>query len=96
MFSYFTDYKKDVFSSRTALIGLVASFIILVSMCFNTSKKSGELMMRILNFIGSIACVVYAIMLGANGIGTFILNAILIIVNFVYMIKLIRNYRKNN
>lgn len=47
--------------------------------------------MRILNGIGSVVCVIYAIMLGPDGVGTFILNSILVVVNFVYMIKLLRN-----
>ena len=50
--------------------------------------------MRILNGIGSIVCVIYAIMLGLDGVGTFILNAILILVNFYYIIKLLK--KSNN
>ncbi len=85
---------KLCIQSPTALIGLGASLIVLVSMCFNTSTKHGELLMRILNGIGSIVCVIYAIMLGPDGVGTFILNAILVFVNFYYMIKLLR--KSNN
>lgn len=91
MFQVIIDGLKSCVQSPTALTGLFASLIVLVSMCFNTSTKRGELLMRILNGIGSIACVIYAIMLGPNGIGTFILNAILVIVNFYYMIKLLKN-----
>lgn len=85
---------KLCIQSPTALVGLVASIIVLISMCFNTSTKRGELLMRILNGIGSIVCVIYAIMLGLDGVGTFILNAILIFVNFYYIIKLLK--KSNN
>lgn len=96
MISYLLTYIKDVITSPVAVIGLIASLIVLVSMCFNTSKKSGQLLMRIFNLLGSVACVIYALMLGANGVGAFILNSILIVVNFIYMIKLIKNSRSNN
>ena len=44
------------FQSLTTLVGLGSSLIVLVSMCFNTSTKRGELLVRILNAIGSGAC----------------------------------------
>lgn len=91
MIKTIVDGIKLCFQSPTALVGLGASLIVLVSMCFNTSTKRGELLMRILNGIGSVVCVIYAIMLGPDGVGTFILNSILVVVNFVYMIKLLRN-----
>lgn len=81
------DYLVESFTDPVALLGLLASIIVLVSMCFNTLTKKGETLMRSLNFIGSILSVVYGIALGPAGFGMIILNGILVIVNFYYLIK---------
>lgn len=81
---------KDYINSLldpVALIGIVASVIVLVSMCFNTQTKKGNIWMRVLNFIGSIVSVVYGVMLGPSGIGVILINGILVFVNIYYLIN---------
>ena len=81
------EYFTQLVSSPAAIVGLVASLIVLVSMCFNTRTKRGERLMRALNFIGSIMSVVYGIILGPAGFGTILLNGTLVFVNLFYLVK---------
>lgn len=81
------EYFTQLVSSPTAIVGLVASLIVLVSMCFNTRTKRGERLMRALNFIGSIMSVVYGIILGPAGFGMILLNGTLVFVNLFYLVR---------
>ena len=81
------EYFTQLASSPAAIVGLVASLIVLVSMCFNTRAKRGERLMRALNFIGSIMSVVYGIILGPAGFGMILLNGTLVFVNLFYLVK---------
>ena len=81
------EYITALFTDSVAIIGLVASIIVLVSMCFNTLTRKGELWMRVLNLIGSIVSVIYGVLLGVAGFGMILLNGILVIVNTYYIIK---------
>ena len=74
------------------IIGIIATILILVSMCFTTLSFKGSLCMRIGNIIGSVAFVVYGILLPAYS--TAILNGCLIIVNAYHIVKLIVDYKK--
>ena len=85
--NYLVNYLTECFSEPVALIGLLASVVVLVSMCFNTRTKRGERLMRALNFIGSIMSVIYGIILGPAGFGMIILNGTLVFVNLFYLIK---------
>lgn len=80
-------YFNTLFTDPAALLGLLASLVVLVSMCFNTRTKRGERLMRALNFIGSIMSVVYGIILGPAGFGMILLNGTLVFVNLFYLIK---------
>lgn len=79
-----------------AIVGLVASIVVLISMCFNTKTITGELLMRSLNLIGSIISVVYGVMLGALGVGMILLNGTLIFVNLYYLVKSLKNIKNKN
>ena len=81
------EYVNTLFTDPAALLGLLASLVVLVSMCFNTRTKRGERLMRALNFIGSIMSVVYGIILGPAGFGMILLNGTLVFVNLFYLIK---------
>lgn len=85
--NYLVNYLTECFTKPVALIGLLASVVVLVSMCFNTRTKRGERLMRALNFIGSIMSVVYGIILGPAGFGMILLNGTLVFVNLFYLIK---------
>lgn len=87
------DYFVQLVKSPTGVVGLIASIIVLVSMCFNTRTRSGELWMRSLNVIGSILSVIYGIALGPDGFGMLILNTPLIFVSGYYFI---RSWRKKD
>ena len=82
------EYFSSLFTDPAALLGLLASLVVLVSMCFNTRTKRGERLMRALNFIGSIMSVVYGIILGPAGFGMILLNGTLVFVNLFYLIKI--------
>ena len=75
------------------IVGIVATLLILVSMCFKTTSYKGSLYMRILNIIGSAVFVVYGILLPA--ISTAVLNFALIIVSTYHTILLVKNNKKD-
>ena len=81
------EYFNTLFTDPAALLGLLASLVVLVSMCFNTRTKRGERLMRALNFVGSIMSVVYGIILGPAGFGMILLNGTLVFVNLFYLVK---------
>lgn len=81
------EYINELVTSPVAILGLVASIIVLVSMCFSTRTRLGELLMRSINLLGSILSVIYGVCLGATGFGMVILNAPLVFVNLYYIIK---------
>ena len=81
------EYFNSLVTDPAALLGLLASLIVLVSMCFNTRTKRGERLMRSLNLLGSIMSVVYGIILGPAGFGMILLNGTLVFVNLFYLIK---------
>ena len=81
------EYFTQLVTSPTAIVGLVASLIVLVSMCFNTRTRMGELWMRGLNVIGSILSVIYGLTLGPDGFGILLLNTPLVFVSAYYLIK---------
>lgn len=85
--NYLVNYLTECFTTPVALIGLLASVIVLVSMCFDTSTRKGNLLLRSCNLIGSILSVIYGVMLGANGFGMLILNVPLVFVNLYYLFK---------
>ena len=82
------EYFSTLFHSPAAIVGLVASLIVLVSMCFDTSTRKGDLLLRSWNFVGSILSVIYGIILGPEGFGMLILNTPLVFVNIYYLIKI--------
>ena len=82
-----SEYFNSLVTDPAALLGLLASLIVLVSMCFNTRTKRGERLMRSLNLLGSIMSVVYGIILGPAGFGMILLNGTLVFVNLFYLIK---------
>lgn len=77
-------------TSPVAILGLVASIVVLVSMCFNASTKRGNLLMRGINLVGSIISVIYGLLLGPLGAGMILLNGVLVFVNLVYLIKAVK------
>lgn len=85
------DYFKDLVCNPVALFGLLVSVIILVSMCFNTRTRKGELIFRATNLFGSAASVVYGFFLSIEGLGVIVLNGILIFVNMYYFWKSLKN-----
>lgn len=68
-----SNYLSTLFTDPAALIGLLVSLIVIVSMCSNTRAEKGELWMRLPNFIGSIISVIYGVILGPAGFGTVLL-----------------------
>ena len=81
------EYFSQLVSSPAAVVGLVASIIVLISMCFNTRTRCGELWMRGLNVIGSILSDLYGLLLGPEGFAMLLLNTPLIFISAYYFIK---------
>lgn len=84
------EYFTQLFSSPAAILGLVASLIVLVSMCFDASTRKGDILLRSWNLVGSILSVTYGVILGPAGFGMIILNGTLVFVNVWYLIKIWR------
>lgn len=76
------------------LIGIIATLFILTSMLFKTNTTKGAIIMRSINLVGSAIFVVYGSLLPA--ISTAILNAGLVIINTVHLIRLIMTIKKEN
>ena len=86
MMEYFTTMLTD----PAAMLGLLASIVVLVSMCFNTRTRKGEILMRGINFVGSVLSVIYGIILGPAGFGMILLNGVLVVVNLIYLFKYLK------
>ncbi len=84
------EYFNTLLTDTVSQIGLLASIIVLVSMCFNTRTRRGELLMRSVNLVGSIVSVVYGLLLGPLGAGMILLNGVLVFVNLIYLIKAVK------
>lgn len=74
------------------VIGIVATLLILASMSFRTDSYKGDVLMRILNMIGSAVFAVYGFLLPAWS--TAILNTALVFVNAWHLYSLVRNHKK--
>ena len=81
------EYFNSLVTDPVALIGLLASIIVLISMCFNTGTKKGELLLRSWNLVGSILSVIYGLLLGVLGAGMILLNGVLVFVNIFYIVR---------
>lgn len=81
------EYFSSLVTDPIALIGMIASIIVLISMCFNTRTKKGELLLRSWNLIGSILSVIYGLLLGVLGAGMILLNGVLVFVNIFYIVR---------
>ena len=90
------EYFNQLVASPAAVVGLVASLIVLVSMCFNARTARGEFLMRIVNLVGSIVSVIYGIILGPAGFGMILLNGTLVFVNLYYIVKSLHNKSSDN
>lgn len=89
-----TEYLVSLTTDPVALLGLLASVVVLVSMCFNTRSRKGEVLMRSINLIGSILSVIYGVLLGPLGAGMILLNGVLVFVNAFYLWKSLRQRGK--
>lgn len=81
------EYFNSLVTDPIALIGMIASIIVLISMCFNTRTKKGELLLRSWNLVGSILSVIYGLLLGVLGAGMILLNGVLVFVNIFYIVR---------
>lgn len=71
------------------VVGILASILVLVSMCVKSSNNRGNIVMRIINTAGSIFFVYYGLVLSAYS--TAFLNIGAVIVNIYHIIKLARS-----
>ena len=79
---------------HTEIIGLVGSILVLLSMTVKSSTDKGNLIMRIINIVGSIIFVAYGLMISAYS--TVFLNIATTLVNGFFILKLASSLRENN
>ena len=75
------------------LIGFVATLLILVAMSFRTDSFKGDVIMRVLNMIGSAVFAVYGFLLPAWS--TAILNTVLVFVNAWHIGSLYKHHKED-
>ena len=75
------------------IIGIVATLLILASMCFKTTTLKGNLWMRGINIVGSIVFAVYGFLLPAYSTGA--LNTVLVVVNAYHFVLTIKTHKEN-
>ena len=73
------------------IIGIVASLFIVLSLLFKTTTFKGTLLLRSLNSLGCIFFIVYGGLIEAWS--TLIANSACLIINIIYTIIEIRNYK---
>ena len=71
------------------IIGLLASIIVILSMCISSSNTKGNIIMRIVNIVGSALFIYYGFALSAPS--TIIVNFGAVIINIVYIVRLTKN-----
>jgi hypothetical protein len=70
----------------TELIGIAGSVFVLLSITIKTTTSQGNLIMRIINLVGSMIFVAYGMMIPAYS--TVLLNIVSAIINIVYIAQL--------
>lgn len=76
----------------TNIIGYAASILIIVSIAFKTTTFRGTVIMRILNAIGSLFFIIYAVIIRVYP--TVIANGAAFVINIVYLIIEIISHNK--
>ena len=74
------------------IIGIIASAIVLGSMIFNSTSIKRNMVMRVVNAIGSLIFIAYGVLI--NSISVIIMNSAMIIVCAIHFIILIKQYKK--
>ena len=70
-------------------VGLVATVLLVISLCFNTKTFKGTLCMRVLNLLCSCVWIVYGVLLGL--LATFVSNILCVLINLYYLILAVKN-----
>ena len=70
------------------LFGIISSIIILISICFNPQSKTGNIALRSLNLLGSIAFIIYGFALPAYA--TAFMNICASLINILYLVKILK------
>ena len=76
------------------LIGIVGSILVLLSMTVKSSTQKGNLIMRIINIIGSAVFVIYGFMISAYS--TAFMNIASTLVNGFFIYQLVSNMNKES
>ncbi len=75
------------------LIGICGSLWIVISMSFPSTEKRKNILMRVLNMVGSACFVVYGLLIPAYS--TALVNFIMIFINLLNIYKLVRRGNDN-
>ena len=76
------------------LIGIVGSILVLLAMFVRSTTTKGNIIMRIINLIGSAIFVVYGLMIPAYS--TAVLNIFAVMVNGIFVLKMLSKLNKTN
>lgn len=79
---------------RVEVIGLVATAILIASMCFNTKTFTGTLLMRVLNLVCSVIWIIYACAHTPGLLSTLVSNVLLTFINLYFLIIAVKNKDK--
>ena len=77
------------------LIGIIASGVVLISMLAKTTSYKGTMFMRIINTLGCAFFIAYGFLLSPLSFSVILMNAVICVVNIVYIIKEYIGHRKN-
>lgn len=69
------------------LLGIIASCILLISMCVKSASVKGNILMRLINIGGSILMCIYGMYLSAFSV--VFLNCLVIIIHIIHIIKIL-------
>ena len=71
------------------IMGFVATVLLIISMAYNCKDKKHTLIMRVINAVAALLFVIYSVFLSAYS--TIFSNLIILVIDIVYIIKLLIN-----
>jgi len=79
--------------NKTEILGMIASLILLISMALPSTHRKQNIIMRIINIVGSALMIIYGFKIMSYC--TIFMNIVIIIIHIYYIIKLLLSYNTN-
>ena len=77
--------------NQIEIVGIIASVLVVLSMCFKTTSFKGTIIMRVINGIGSALFAIYGGFLFAYS--TLAANSCAFFINLFYLVKEIKDHK---